>query len=74
VRGNDLEAAAISLQPVIADVKAAIAVQPGCQLAAMSGSGPTCFGIFDNDVLAAQAADALSRAHPSWWIVRTRLS
>ena len=72
-RGNDLEPPAISLQPVIADVKAALATQPGCRLAAMSGSGPTCFGIFGDEASAARAAGVLGRAHPAWWIVPTRL-
>ena len=44
---NDLEAAAISLQPVIADVLAALGKLPGCRLARMSGSGATCFGLFE---------------------------
>jgi 4-diphosphocytidyl-2-C-methyl-D-erythritol kinase len=72
-RGNDLEPAAISLLPLIADVKAAVGAQPGCRLAAMSGSGPTCFGIFDDDASAARAAAALTLAHPNWWIVPTCL-
>jgi 4-diphosphocytidyl-2-C-methyl-D-erythritol kinase len=73
-RGNDLEPPAISLLPVIADVKAALATEPGCRLAAMSGSGPTCFGLFADDAAAASAAAALALAHPSWWIAPTRLS
>lgn len=72
-RGNDLESPAISLQPAVADVKAALAAQPGCRLAAMSGSGPTCFGIFDDDASAARAAANLGDAHPGWWIAPTRL-
>jgi putative phosphoserine phosphatase/1-acylglycerol-3-phosphate O-acyltransferase len=62
-----------SLLPLIADVKAAVGAQPGCGLAAMSGSGPTCFGIFDDDASAARAAAALALAHPNWWIVPTCL-
>jgi 4-diphosphocytidyl-2-C-methyl-D-erythritol kinase len=72
-RGNDLERPAISLLPVIADVKGALAAQPGCRHAAMSGSGPTCFGIFGDDASAARTAAALARAYPDWWIVPTRL-
>lgn len=72
-RGNDLEGVAISLLPLIADIKAALAAQPGCRLAAMSGSGPTCFGIFAHDSEAATAAAALVRANPGWWVVPTRL-
>src|SRR5262249_22444964 len=43
---NDLEAPAIALQPIIADVLGALARQQGCLLARMSGSGATCFGLF----------------------------
>jgi 4-diphosphocytidyl-2-C-methyl-D-erythritol kinase len=73
-RGNDLEPPAISLLPVIADVKGALGAQPGCRLAAMSGSGPTCFGIFGDDASAARAAAALAHAHSGWWVMPTRLA
>jgi 4-diphosphocytidyl-2-C-methyl-D-erythritol kinase len=71
--GNDLERPAIALAPVIADIKAALLAQPGCRLAAMSGSGPTCFAIFTEQARAAAAAATLCRARPGWWIVATRL-
>jgi 4-diphosphocytidyl-2-C-methyl-D-erythritol kinase len=71
--GNDLEPPAISLLPLIADLKAALAAQAGCRLAAMSGSGPTCFGIFDTETSAARSVAALKRAQPLWWITQTRL-
>ncbi len=60
--GNDLEAPAIALCPPIAEVLAAIAAQPGCLLARMSGSGATCFGLF---ATADQARAA--RLPPGWW-------
>ena len=60
-RGNDLERPAIALLPAIADVKAALAAEPGCRLAAMSGSGPTCFGIFADQDAARAAAAACRR-------------
>jgi 4-diphosphocytidyl-2-C-methyl-D-erythritol kinase len=63
--GNDLEAPAITLCPPIAQVLAALRAQPGCRLARMSGSGATCFGLFDTALLATAAASALSR--PGWW-------
>lgn len=62
--GNDLQDAAIALCPPIADVLAAIAAQPGCLLARMSGSGATCFGIFATPAAAEAAAAALPA---SWW-------
>jgi 4-diphosphocytidyl-2-C-methyl-D-erythritol kinase len=62
---NDLERPALSLQPVIGDVLAALAALPGCRLARMSGSGATCFGLFDEPAAAMSAADGLRK--PGWW-------
>jgi 4-diphosphocytidyl-2-C-methyl-D-erythritol kinase len=70
--GNDLERPAVALLPAIAEVRAALAAQPGCLVAAMSGSGPTCFGIFDDGKAANSAAAALSSLQPGWWTVATR--
>lgn len=64
--GNDLEPAAISLCPIIADVLAQISRLPGCRLARMSGSGATCFGLFDDAAAAGHAAEQLAR--PDWWV------
>ncbi|AUH32744.1 4-(cytidine 5'-diphospho)-2-C-methyl-D-erythritol kinase [Paracoccus tegillarcae] len=68
---NDLQPAAISLVPVIAEVLAALD-RAGARLARMSGSGATCFGIFDSPDAARAAADALTR--PGWWTVATELA
>ena len=72
--GNDLTAPAISLLPVIADCLAGLEAQPGCRLARMSGSGATCFGVFDNASTAAAAATAITARQPGWWAVATHLS
>ena len=64
--GNDLQDAAIALCPPVADILAAIAAQPGCLLARMSGSGATCFGIFATRARAEAAAAALPAAWWSW--------
>ncbi len=61
---NDLEAPALSLCPVIADVLAALRAAPGCLLARMSGSGATCFGLFAAPAEAAAAAQTMPR---DWW-------
>ena len=73
-RGNDLERPAISLLPVIANVKASIAALPGCHHAALSGSGPTCFGLFAEETEAAQAAKMLVASRPDYWVAATRLA
>ncbi len=65
---NDLEAPAIGLAPVIAEVKAALEVLPGCLIARMSGSGATCFGLFASEELAMAAAGALREDAPAWWV------
>ena len=70
---NDLEAAAISLQPAIGAVLSGLRGMRACQLARMSGSGATCFGLFDTAAAAASAAGELRGAHRDWWIEETTL-
>jgi len=68
LHGNDLEPAAIALQPVIGDVLAELRALPGCRLARMSGSGATCFGLFDSLKAAMRESARLARVNPSWWL------
>jgi 4-diphosphocytidyl-2-C-methyl-D-erythritol kinase len=68
---NDLEPAAIQLQPVIARVLEALRKADGCDLARMSGSGATCFGLFTSPRAAAAAARHLAAAQPRWWVKAT---
>jgi 4-diphosphocytidyl-2-C-methyl-D-erythritol kinase len=65
---NDLESAAIALAPQIADVLGAISGLAGCRLARMSGSGSSCFGLFDSARTAAAAAKRLAALRLSWWV------
>jgi 4-diphosphocytidyl-2-C-methyl-D-erythritol kinase len=71
--GNDLEPAAVSLCPAVADALTALRATPGCRLARMSGSGATCFGLYLNEAAAAAAAQAIAGAHPGWWVRATVL-
>ena len=68
---NDLFEPACKLCPDIGFVISQL-VHEGAQVARMSGSGATCFGIFDNSQSAAIAAQALQRLHPNWWVCPTR--
>ncbi|MGH6905191.1 MAG: 4-(cytidine 5'-diphospho)-2-C-methyl-D-erythritol kinase [Geminicoccaceae bacterium] len=68
---NDLEAPARRLEPLIDRVLEALGREPGCRLARMTGSGATCFGVFDDRQTAARAAAALRRARPEWWVAAT---
>lgn len=65
---NDLEQPAIMLQPVIEDVLKALSELPGQRLVRMSGSGATCFALFDNAGLAEIMARELRDTHPGWWV------
>ncbi len=71
--GNDLEAPAVACAPAIAAVLDALRGLPGCRLARMSGSGATCFALFDDCRAAAAAAAILRRAQPVWWVKPTLL-
>ncbi len=71
---NDLEAPARTLEPKIADVLEKISARHGVRVARMSGSGATCFGLFESDDGAQSAAQAISAAHPSWWVRATRMA
>lgn len=71
---NDLQSTAIRLMPVIAEILMALQSQDDCRLARMSGSGATCFALFDTIDHAGAAAQALSAAHPTWWVQSTTLS
>jgi len=76
-QANDLEAAAIKLAPQIADVLASLRALDACRLARMSGSGATCFGLFDSAPAAQSAAHEmrafLGGKFPRWWMSATRL-
>lgn len=71
--GNDLEAPARRIAPVIDTVLGVLGTMPGCRLARMSGSGATCFALFDDCRASAAAGRALQRAYPGWWIKPTVL-
>lgn len=70
---NDMEDAASVIAPAIAQVLGVLAVAPGCRLARMSGSGASCFGLFETCRAAARAARVLRRDHPGWWVKATVL-
>jgi 4-diphosphocytidyl-2-C-methyl-D-erythritol kinase len=70
---NDLERPAARLLPAIDAVLDALRKSPGCLLARMSGSGPTCFGIYPGAAAASTAARIIGEAAPNWWVRTTRL-
>ncbi len=71
---NDLLDAAVSVAPVIEQVLSALQSLEACRLARMSGSGATCFGLFDTTADAEAAAIALREREPTWWVTPVALS
>ncbi len=72
--GNDLEAPATVMFPTIDQVLASLEHEPGCVHAQMSGSGATCFGLFQEGPWAQGAAERLQLDHPLWWVTKTRFA
>jgi 4-diphosphocytidyl-2-C-methyl-D-erythritol kinase len=68
IRGmrNDLEQPARELLPEIGVISAMLE-EEGALLVRMSGSGATCFGIFENNAEAERAGAALHRWRPDWY-------
>jgi 4-diphosphocytidyl-2-C-methyl-D-erythritol kinase len=72
--GNDLEAPAKRIEPVIGEVLAVLAATAGARLTRMSGSGATCFAIFETGIEAQAASQKIQFAHPNWWVHAGTLS
>jgi 4-diphosphocytidyl-2-C-methyl-D-erythritol kinase len=68
-RANDLQGPACRQAPEVVAALAALDEYDDCLLVRMSGSGATCFGLFENENAARQAAEALAVLHPDWWVV-----
>lgn len=70
---NDMEDAACVIAPVVGHVLAVLSGARGCRLARMSGSGATCFALFESCRQAGAAAKAIAQGHPEWWVKSTLL-
>ncbi|HKT86687.1 MAG TPA: 4-(cytidine 5'-diphospho)-2-C-methyl-D-erythritol kinase [Novosphingobium sp.] len=69
---NDLEAPAVAICPAIADVLEALR-RTGAFLARMSGSGATCFALYDSERALKEAAENLAGSRPDWWQMAGKL-
>jgi len=68
---NDLQEPAVACVGQISAVLEAIETTNPL-IARMSGSGATCFGLYDTIQLADQARAAVLEAHADWWCVATK--
>jgi len=64
---NDLEVPARNIAPAIDNVLSSLS-NAGATLARMSGSGATCFGLFEDAASANAAAQTIQHAHRDWWV------
>jgi 4-diphosphocytidyl-2-C-methyl-D-erythritol kinase len=71
--GNDLEAAAIEVTPEIAGVLRRLSQAQGAKATRMSGSGATCFALFENRRDAAAARRDIAAERTDWWVAATTL-
>jgi len=67
---NDLEAAASTMVPQIGSILAWLSTQRGVSCVRMSGSGATCFALFDSEADRDSAETGVPR---EWWRLATRL-
>ncbi|MEA3061260.1 MAG: 4-diphosphocytidyl-2-C-methyl-D-erythritol kinase [Sphingomonadales bacterium] len=72
--GNDLEPAAIALAPTVGEALNRLRAAPGVTLARMSGSGATCFGLFESAAARDSAVAVLGAERPAWWRLATCLA
>ncbi len=70
---NDLELPARAIAPVIGEVVDCLASAPGVILARMSGSGATCFALYDSLAARAAAAATIRAKQTGWWCLESTL-
>jgi 4-diphosphocytidyl-2-C-methyl-D-erythritol kinase len=65
---NDLAEPAGELMGEIGEMLGRLEATRGCLVARMSGSGPTCFGLYEDSAAAGAAAETIRTARPGWWV------
>ena len=70
---NDLTEAAVALMPEIKDILDLLNSQDGCEISRMSGSGPTCFGVFKSLNQVKNAQSNILNFLPNHWVKITKI-
>ena len=65
---NDLEYSVCQIDPELEEMLALIRTQYGCEFSRVSGSGGTCFGIFQDKKSLIEAARQIQTQHPDWYV------
>lgn len=71
-RRNDLVTPARNIEPEINTVLDALGGAEDCLLWRLSGSGATCFGLFETENTALKAARDIAASRPNWWVRSTQ--
>lgn len=71
VTRNDLEPTALAIQPAIGRALSWLN-KAGSGFSRMSGSGATCFGLFETGNVAKRAAAEIRSRQPDWFVAATR--
>lgn len=71
---NDLEQPALSLKPEIDIVLSALRSNGNLLFARMSGSGATCFAVYETNEASFNAEQFLKKHHPKWWVKSVTLN
>ncbi len=70
---NDLYFNSLQLAPILSHITQTLVNTEGCAINRMSGSGATCFGLFEDAMLARNALIYLKKLYPNYWIKLTTL-
>jgi 4-diphosphocytidyl-2-C-methyl-D-erythritol kinase len=70
---NDLEAGALRIAPAVGPVLERLSQAPEAKLTRMSGSGATCFALFEDRRGAAKVRREIAAEKPEWWVEATGL-
>ena len=73
LRSNDLISPALRVAPAIGDILQSLSAIETATAFGMSGSGPSCFALFDRMSDCRSAATRLAADNPAWWIASGRL-
>ena len=71
---NDLARSMDEFCPDVIACLEALRLEPGCAKADMSGSGSTCWGMFQSEADARSAARDVSLNNPKWWVRATAVA
>lgn len=70
---NSLQPFAVSKLPIIGEIIEILKSDKNCSIVRMSGSGATCFGLYNDKILADNAQRKLQELYPGSWCISTRI-